>query len=174
MIGMLKDMREPPMLEIPAAEMEQDAITAFEGAFRFLSNFGAGGVTVYGVACPTLEHAFAVSKIDPADPRRTKAEAMDEIRRIAGLPDPGSAKRAGRRVLLRPDWDRVKFTLVRELVRRKFADPVLAEKLLATGTRRLVEGNTWGDRIWGMVLKDGTWRGRNALGLILMDVRDRL
>jgi predicted NAD-dependent protein-ADP-ribosyltransferase YbiA (DUF1768 family) len=51
----------------------------------------------------------------------------------------------------------------------------MAEKLLATGDRMLIEGNTWGDRRWGCVqAQDGTWRGRNWLGEILMQVREEL
>jgi predicted NAD-dependent protein-ADP-ribosyltransferase YbiA (DUF1768 family) len=57
-----------------------------------------------------------------------------------------------------------------ELVRRKFADPELAEKLLATGDEELVEGNTWNDRFWGVCRGEG----RNELGKILMRVRAEL
>jgi hypothetical protein len=50
--------------------------------------------------------------------------------------------------------------------------PELAEQLLATGERELVEGNTWRDRIWGVDLKTGT--GENRLGKTLMVVRAEL
>jgi predicted NAD-dependent protein-ADP-ribosyltransferase YbiA (DUF1768 family) len=58
------------------------------------------------------------------------------------------------------------------LVRLKFADPDLAARLLATGDRELIEGNTWWDTTWGCVrTKDGGWKGRNELGKTLMRVR---
>ena len=48
--------------------------------------------------------------------------------------------------------------------------------LMLTGDKRLVEGNTWGDRFWGCVQETpgGVWVGRNELGRILMATRDKL
>jgi len=44
--------------------------------------------------------------------------------------------------------------------------------LLATGRRRLIEGNIWGDRYWGACQdEDGQWVGENRLGELLMEVR---
>ena len=43
-------------------------------------------------------------------------------------------------------------------------------KLLATGDAQLEEGNTWGDRIWGVY----QGQGDNRLGKILMKVREEL
>jgi len=180
------------MKTISRAELEsQGAIFDFNGRHRFLSNFGNGSVEMYGILFPTVEHAFAAAKLDPNGGVFTRAEVLAEMRRIAGLSSPGEAKRAGRRrawdgsqpgekpagasrPFLRPDWEKVKLDLVTELVRRKFADPGLAEKLLATGDVPLFEGNTWGDRIWGVVEADGVFAGRNLLGEILMLVRSEL
>ena len=40
--------------------------------------------------------------------------------------------------------------------------------LIATGDAVLIEGNTWGDRFWGMVRNDsGMWVGENWLGRLL-------
>ena len=56
-------------------------------------------------------------------------------------------------------------------VRYKFAHhPELKEKLLATGDAYLEEGNTWGDRIWGVY----QGQGENRLGKILMKIRKEL
>jgi ribA/ribD-fused uncharacterized protein len=177
---------------ISRAELEaQSAIFAFEGKHRFLSNFGDGGAEMYGIFFPTVEHAFAAAKLDPNGGVFTRAEVLAEMKRIAALPSPGEAKRAGRRrnwdgtqpdeerkgvlrPFLRPDWEEVKLDLITELVRRKFADPVLASALLATGDVPLWEGNTWGDRIWGVVEKDGAFAGKNLLGQILMLIRSEL
>ncbi len=46
----------------------------------------------------------------------------------------------------------------------------LREKLLATGDRKLVEGNTWGDTFWGVCRGNG----KNHLGKILMKIRAEL
>lgn len=56
------------------------------------------------------------------------------------------------------------------LLRLKFEIPAIAEDLLDTGDQRLVEGNVWGDRYWGVC--DGV--GENWLGELLMQVRDEL
>ena len=58
------------------------------------------------------------------------------------------------------------------LLRRKFENPELRAKLLATGNTELIEGNTWGDTFWGAELRTG--RGQNMLGKLIMKVRAEL
>ena len=83
------------------------------------------------------------------------------------------AKRLGRQVELRSGWEEIKTELMLEIVRAKFTqNPVLAARLLATGARKLVEGNTWKDVFWGVDLRTG--EGENHLGQILMQVREEL
>jgi ribA/ribD-fused uncharacterized protein len=135
-------------------------IESFEGEYAFLSNFWPSPIDVDRTTYPTVEHAYQAAK----------ADNRPERERIAALPTPGAAKRAGRKVTLRPDWEEIKLDLMEDLVRRKFADPVLAERLLATGDEELVEGNTWNDRFWGVCRGEG----RNELGRILMRVREEL
>ena len=61
--------------------------------------------------------------------------------------------------------------VMRGLLARKFAPGTeLAARLLATGDAQLVEGNTWGDRFWGVC----RGQGRNQLGQLLMERRDQL
>ena len=85
--------------------------------------------------------------------------------------DPSTAKREGRRVTLRPDWEEVKYQVMYEICCAKFTqNRELREILLATGDEYLEEGNTWGDRIWGTV----NGQGNNWLGKILMQVREEL
>lgn len=43
----------------------------------------------------------------------------------------------------------------------------LAEKLVATSPAELIEGNTWGDRFWGVC----NGKGFNHLGRLLMQRR---
>lgn len=164
---------------------EKKAIFSFRDEFFFLSNFYGGpreegALEIYGIHCPTAEHAFAVAKLDPNAGVHPHEECMLEMRRIAKLEKPGMAKAAGRRrtwngrPFLRPDWEKKKVELVTEIVRRKFRDPRLVRKLLATGERLLVEGNEHGDPIWGMVEKDDVFYGTNFLGEILMLIRSEL
>lgn len=86
---------------------------------------------------------------------------------------PKDAKRRGRNVKLRADWDAVKDGIMEEIVRAKFTqNKDLGEKLLATGDAVLIEGNTWNDRYWGVDIKTGA--GHNHLGKIIMKIRTEL
>ena len=135
-----------------------ERIDRFRGEYAFLSNFHRGPFEWCGQEWPTAEAAFAASK--------TRDETMRE--RIRAARSPAEAKRLGRRVDLRPDWERVKDDVMHAVLQAKFAIPELRDALLATGDAELVEGNTWGDVYWGRV--DG--RGRNQLGRTLMRIRD--
>ena len=123
-------------------------ITRFTEAFEFLSNFYPSRVMLDDVEYPSVEHAFQAAKtLDLADRRRIRI-----------CSSPGKAKRMGKTVSLRSGWEQMKYDVMKDLLRQKFARGQLREKLLATGGATLVEGNTWGDKIWGMV--DGV--GQNA------------
>ena len=127
----------------------------FTGEYAFLSNFYPHPVEVDGDIYPTNEHAFQALKTD--DP------AEREKVRLAKTP--ASAKSLGKRVTLREGWDTLRFEVMERLVRAKFADADLAAKLLATGERELIEGNTWRDTTWGCVVgKMGSGRGGMSWG----------
>ena len=135
-------------------------INSFQGEHEFLSNFAASEIEFEGIVFPTVEHAFQAAKTFNHTGRVL----------IAAASTPGKAKRLGRSVSLRADWDEVKYSIMFQLVLQKFQLPALEEKLLATGDAILVEGNTWGDKVWGVCDGEGT----NWLGQILMDVRKRI
>lgn len=142
--------------------MSMDRINGFRGEYSFLSNFYETPVSYLGVTYRNSEAAFQAQK--EADPA-ARAE-------WAGL-GPAEAKRKGRRVTLRPDWDSVKDGVMEDVVRAKFlGSPDLAGKLLATGTAELVEENTWHDTYWGVDAATG--KGRNQLGKTLMKIRTEL
>lgn len=130
----------------------------FVGQNRFLSNF-------YPLpdGC-TVEHRYQAAKTWDMD---QKAEIMAAV-------TPGQAKRLGRTVNLRPDWEEIKIPIMASLIARKFADEGLMRRLLLTGDQMLVEGNTWHDNTWGNCFcKAPTcmMAGHNWLGVILMAVR---
>ena len=132
-------------------------IDSFSGPYRWLSNFWTALVVLDGVTYPTVEHAYQAAK------------TLDLAAR-AGFTagSAGEAKRLGRTVTIRPDWDAVKLSVMEDLVRQKFSDSSLRALLLATAPHELVEGNWWGDRFWGVCKGSG----ENHLGKILMRVRD--
>lgn len=134
-------------------------IAEFQGEYRFLSNFWPAQIEYQGIRYPSVEHAYQAAKTFSAEERR----------RIAAIPDPAEAKRAGRALALRSDWETAKFEVMEDCVRAKFMEhPDLRAKLVATGNAELIEGNTWGDRVWGVYQGEG----ENRLGKILMKVRE--
>lgn len=139
-----------------------DAIDRFDGTeFEFLSNFSLDPITFRGKVWPTSEHAY----------QAFKSELEEDQEFIRSCKTPGQAKKAGNKsITIRPDWDHVKIHVMLDILRVKFTQKELAGKLIATGPRLLIEGNTWNDRFWGVC--KGV--GQNWLGRLLMQVRDEL
>ena len=141
-------------------------IVEFDGNYAFLSNFYPSPIYHEGITYPTNEHFFqAMKTLD-----------IDERKAIAAAETPGLAKRMGRNVKLRPDWEKIKVDVMRLGLMLKFTDAALAEKLIATGNKMLVEGNWWHDNTWGSCYceKCCTHPGRNLLGHLLVDLREEL
>lgn len=143
--------------------MNNDPITSFTGEYKWLSNFELATVIYEGLTYKHNEGAFQAAK-----------DLRPEIRQKFTQMTPREAKNAGQRngiVILRPDWEDIKDQVMYDVNLDKFTRHLhLREKLLATGDRRLTEGNNHGDRIWGTV--DGV--GQDRLGKILMRIRREL
>lgn len=140
-------------------------IARFDGEHAFLSNFHPSHFTYCYIEWPTVEHAFQALKTTD---HRTR-------QRIAALAKPGEAKKAGRSLHLRPGWDAIRKQVMLDLLIAKFRQhPGYAERLAATGSRLLVEGNTWHDQFWGSCecgREACLPAGYNYLGRLLMAVR---
>jgi hypothetical protein len=139
----------------------------FAGDFEWASNFHQHPLVFEDIEYPSSEHAFQAAK------------TLDQQLRlkIAAAPTPGASKGAGRRVQLRPGWDqRVRFEQMAAVLRSKFEDPGLRQRLLATADMLLVEGNRHCDQVWGCCHCDrhAAWPGRNELGQALMRLRAQL
>lgn len=135
-------------------------INCFDGQYAFLSNFYPVEVRLDGEVYATVEHAYQAAKTI------RKAERY----MIQYAPTPGKAKRLGRKVTLREDWEQVKIHVMLHLLRQKFSVQEFKLALLATQDATLIEGNNHGDTFWGQV--DG--QGSNQLGLLLMHVRTEI
>lgn len=137
-------------------------INRFDGRYFFLSNFYQCKVVYDGIEYSSAEAAFQAAKTTDYDTRCIFAKL-----------NPSQAKRLGRTIQLRPDWEDIKFNVMKDVVIRKFTqNPDLKQKLLDTGNAKLIEGNSWHDYIWGMNFSCTI--GENNLGKILMEVRDEL
>lgn len=129
-------------------------IDSFQGEYRWLSNFWPVPIKFDGETYPSVEHAYQAAK------------TLDKNERIKIklATTPGSAKRLGKRIKIRPDWnDNIKLTLMEEFLIQKFSVPFLQKLLLNTGNAELIEGNNWKDTFWGVY----QGRGENHLGKIL-------
>ena len=138
-------------------------VIEFQGAYRFLSNFYPVQIWCDGEVFASVEHAYQASK------------ATNKVERhlfTANGITPGLAKRMGRNIRIRPDWEQVKLDIMTKLVSQKFINKELQGWLLNTGDMELQEGNRWGDTYWGVDLRSG--KGQNNLGKILMKVRKEL
>ncbi len=138
-----------------------DKIDNFSGEYRFLSNFWKVPVQYDGQWYPSTEHAYQAAKTSDLSLRAA-------IRRA---PHPADAKKLGRRVTLRGDWEDIKIQVMDDLLKQKFSyGSDLARQLVATGTAELIEGNHWNDTFWGVC----RGVGKNNLGKILMRIRANL
>lgn len=142
-------------------------VDSFSGQYKYLSNFAGSPFIWGGKEWRTVEHAFQAAKC--------LTDAESEM--ICGCFTPAEAKRLGRSIRLRPDWEEIKESVMLDLVRLKFRqNRELAEKLLLTGTAKLVEGNRWHDNTWGKCTcgRCAGKKGENLLGKALMKVRAEL
>lgn len=131
----------------------------FRNEYNYLSNMYSSPIKLNGLVFGSAEAAFQAYKC-------TNLKDVEHIATLSGV----EAKRYGRKVELKPDWNTFRLTAMKHVVRQKFIqNPHLAAKLLAT-TEHIQEDNTWNDTFWGVC----NGRGQNHLGKILMDVRDSL
>lgn len=134
------------------------AITDFSKENEFLSNFYSCTIIYEDITYHTTEAAYQAAKT---------FDVLDK-KGIAVAATPGLAKKLGRRLKMRTDWDEVKISVMEQCLRLKFAQPELKKKLLDTGEEYLVEGNHWGDIFWGVC----KGKGENNLGILLMKLRE--
>lgn len=140
------------------------AIEGFNGQYRWLSNFWPADIIVDGVIYPTVEHAYVAAKsAEPLTP-----EDLEWFLKLT----PAQAKRVGRMIDLRSDWEDIKLDVMLNLTRKKYSEdnPTPRAWLLATGDEYLEETNHWGDTFWGVCNGEGL----NWLGHTIMAVRDEI
>jgi ribA/ribD-fused uncharacterized protein len=127
------------------------------------SNFAPYPITLGKKRWPTTEHYFQAQKFEDVGHR--------EAIRTANSPMIAARMGRDRKKKLRRDWESVKVGVMREAVAAKFDQHEhLRELLLSTGEAKLVE-HTERDDYWG---DGGDGSGKNMLGRILMEVREKL
>lgn len=128
-----------------------------------LGTHAAFSFELEGKVWPTVEHYFQGMKF-------TDEIRQEQVRMAA---TPIQARNLGRKrhKSLRPDWKRVRETIMtRAVYTRCCTYPHLAQELLDTGDRNIVENSNF-DYFWGC---GRDRRGDNRYGEVLMKVRGKL
>lgn len=136
----------------------------YEQDFYVLSNFSSFRLFWKGVDFDTSEAAYHWEKF-PDQPQVQgailKARSAHDAYKVAEANKP----------LRRPDWDLVKVSIMKDILRAKVDQhEYVRRKLIATGDRELIE-DSWRDDFWGW----GPHRdGQNMLGKLWMEVRSEI
>lgn len=138
-----------------------------EKPYGVFSNLHRTPVTFEGQVFPTAEHAYQAGKA-------SKPTVRDWI---LSAPTPALVAMAAHGLYtwdIVPNWSKIKFDRMRDVLRAKFSQhQALSDLLLSTGNARLIEAGTTDsavNRLWGEV----NGKGKNMLGVLLMEVRDEL
>jgi len=134
--------------------------------FEWLSNFfEAPFKSQKGLEVKTAEHYY----------QGLKAKYAADQAKILAAKTVLDAKREGKNITMRDDWDEIRGKSMLNVIRQKFTDPKLRQLLKDTGSAELV--HTMPDYIkksdtyWGV---DKVGEGENKLGKILMSVREEI
>ncbi len=141
-----------------------EKITSFRGEYHFLSNFYQSPFFFQGLTYPNAEAAFQAQKCASEEGKMKYTLQKNPVR----------AKQMGKKEPHLPkNWEQISYGIMKEILKAKFSDPVLAEKLKATGGATLEEENHWHDNLWGNCTceKCREKEGQNRLGKLLMEIR---
>lgn len=151
----------------PSIPMSEEAgpieFSSKSASYNELSNFHKSKFLLDGKEWPTVEHYFQAQKFP------TSPEYQEKIR---GASEPNRAKTFGasKEFPIRNDWDSYREEVMRKALKAKFEqNPNLKPLLLSTTGRPLVEDTS--DAYWG---QGRNKKGKNRLGLLLMELRDSL
>ncbi|MEF9438607.1 MAG: NADAR family protein [Candidatus Mariimomonas ferrooxydans] len=113
------------------------------------------------IVYPSTEHAYQAAKFREPGIR-------EKIRRAS---TPGKAKRASKNFAQTSMFTEAeKLDVMYRLLLQKFNKEPFKSKLLATHGQKIVEGNRWNDKFWGVCKGEG----QNKLGKLIMDIRKQI
>uniref|UniRef100_A0A914KP35 RNA-directed DNA polymerase n=1 Tax=Meloidogyne incognita TaxID=6306 RepID=A0A914KP35_MELIC len=160
-------------MSVTSIQLDGKIIYPFYGIRYIFSNFYPISFKVWGIRFDSSERAYVYAKAKYFKDFRKMHQVMNPKLTPAGV------KRLGKYIhrFDKRQWEKVSRQYMKEIVFEKFnQNPLLARKLLRTGSSPLLEANPY-DRYWGIGisyndLKEGkTWKGENWLGIILMNTR---
>lgn len=135
----------------------------------YLSNFYKCDVKFNGMVFDSAERAYQYE-------RCTRLGAPEIALQVLDARGAKECKQAASFVKSNNEWDAQKRDIMKLIVYEKFSqNEILLDRLLMTGKKALIEATV--DMFWGAsavigskLLKNGTWKGRNELGLILAEI----
>jgi len=159
---------------------DNDIINEFTGKYNFLSNFYPVPIDTGRRTYASVEHYYQAMKSMPGEIIEVKENnvLVKKTARqwVSEAKTPGEAKKRGKKVPLRSDWEIIKIPVMKWGLRRKFTQAEMAAKLLDTKNKILIEGNWWHDNFWGNCTcsKCQNPHGKNNLGELLMMIRNEV
>lgn len=128
---------------IKIAMHNEKEIKGFFGDYTWLSNFHLCTVYHNSRIFKSSEHAYMFAKLDLN--RYAQAEVEDLYKQVKNM-SCKEVKKWGQGILLREDWEAVKYEVMASAIFDKFyRNKDLREKLLQTEDRYLEETNWWHD-----------------------------
>lgn len=170
-------------------EHRKEPILKFRQEFGYLSNFNVlkNKIHYLGYDYISVEAGYMAQKCDDVAWKQYCSTISPHSNAQSEM------KKAAYKVDLVKDFRDKQLKIMLDLLRLKFKNnPELANKLVATYPRMIMEGNVWNDRYWGATipkqnLSDNVeleklyekfpqyfYVGQNYLGRLLMKVRDEL
>jgi ribA/ribD-fused uncharacterized protein len=137
--------------------------------FGGLSNMASGySININGIIVKSSEHLYQAMRY-PLNPE-IQLEILSEN-------SPMTAKMISKKYrekYTRPDWDKVKFQIMQWVLEIKLSQnwKQFGDLLKQTENKPIVELAAEGE-IWGAVLRGSVLIGTNALGRLLMEIRER-
>lgn len=136
--------------------------------FGGLSNMASGySLNINGIIIPSAEHLYQACRF-PLFPKLQEEVILQN--------SPMTAKMVSRKYnqYSRQDWEQVRIKVMRWVLEVKLSQnwEKFGSLLLKTGEKPIVEF-THKDKIWGAVQEGQKLVGVNALGRLLMDIRDK-
>lgn len=122
--------------------------------YREFSNFYPSSFVAGLLTWPTVEHYY----------QACKSTVREEREWVRVAKTPWEAKRRGRLVILRPDWEEFKELVMLTGLRYKFQQSALLRDLLLSTRNAELHEDMPNDKYWG-------YPGKDRLGKLLMQVR---
>lgn len=114
-------------------------IEQFQGEYRWLSNMMPCNIEMDGVIYPSVEHAYM------------SAKSLDPLWKdfCISTTSPYAVKKQSKVIILRPDWEYVKKSVMLQCLVQKYRQEPYMSKLIATDDVYIQEGNNWKDTFLG-------------------------